>query len=1080
LLIWLALEPSRPHRRDRLADLLWPKSAREEARHSLATALSFLRSKIGPEAFEARRDTIRLLPGQVSTDIAIMESDGLSEAEMMSIGPFLEDLEIPGCPDFQHWIDGERARIRPLLRRQLARRIDGHRQTGDVGRMGALASQLERIDPLSEEAARALVESRAMAGDRLGALRGYDQWQHRLAEELGASPSSDLERIVQRLRRGRINGPGGAALAPVPTEQWKERVFVGRTDEFQSGYRVWQRVLGGEPSHLLIRGESGIGKSTLADRLATSTALEGASVARIQCYELERELPFGMVGSLVTQLLDLPGASATPPAQLAELGRIVPTVSQRWPGLPVPSSPTGEFARIQLTESVMALIEAIADEHPLVLLIDDLHLADVTSLAVLHLILRRVDKAPLMSILTVPGDDDSIPDGARRFADNPESVNSTVVRLGPLPDESTALLLDSILAPAADVRPTVRRSLLAGARGNPMLLELLLGDWDRHGDQSIGIALHAMTSRAESPPWHTFHRLIDSMLSSLDNECRSVANLAAILGQRLNDMSMYSLVDLPIARTMRALSTLTSQGVLRDGGNHLAFSNEVVRAQCYVAMPEPLRRTLHSMVADRLLAEGRSGDPVPGLETAWHLVRGDRLPEAVPYLLAGGRESIRRGAPHEADLALSTGIPALDGAARREAVLLLAEALQELGRWAESLRVLTVGGLEFSDEEEEVRTLLTIHAHARLGQLTLDRMEAASERLTMIATHGRSPQVRVRAAAVAIPLLNYLKSPDHVRALDRAVDGLTESQLDEYHFMHLRFVLAWIQTFQHDYPLAMAHLEEASQVARTAGYGGSIVVRILVGLANTKSLVGSYHEALQSSLGAYDLSLRLDNETLQRRAATQAAVAYGRLSDSEQQIAWATRGLNHGDQERWATSNISLSYELGLGLALNGDTPAAMSVVDSMSRDLPENPPHWALQGAALCGADITAVTGNARRAQELARSGISAPLLDTSYSGQFARWTALLAIEDGSAPEALKSLEGVFHDRAQLHAKDQVEISVAFALLREATLGSADEDWQDVRKQLGVLPVGVGRLLHAIGLLPASIYEEIVLRRGG
>ena len=60
---------------------------------------------------------------------------------------------------------------------------------------------------------------------------------------------------------------------------------------------------------------------------------------------------------------------------------------------------------------------------------------------------------------------------------------------------------------------------------------------------------------------------------------------------------------------------------------------------------------LHGLVAERLLLADGGDEAIPGLEIAWHLVRADRLHDAIPFLLAGGKESIRRGAPHEADLA---------------------------------------------------------------------------------------------------------------------------------------------------------------------------------------------------------------------------------------------------------------------------------------------------------------------------------------------------------------------------------------------------------------------------------------------
>src|SRR5690348_17307098 len=69
LLIYLTVEPYRPHQRDHLGELLWPRAGTAEARHSLATALSVIRARIGPEGLNATRDQVTLKSGRVRTDI---------------------------------------------------------------------------------------------------------------------------------------------------------------------------------------------------------------------------------------------------------------------------------------------------------------------------------------------------------------------------------------------------------------------------------------------------------------------------------------------------------------------------------------------------------------------------------------------------------------------------------------------------------------------------------------------------------------------------------------------------------------------------------------------------------------------------------------------------------------------------------------------------------------------------------------------------------------------------------------------------------------------------------------------------
>ena len=216
----------------------------------------------------------------------------------------------------------------------------------------------------------------------------------------------------------------------------------------------------------------------------------------MKCYELERELPFGVIGGMVNHLLDLPGANATAPEQLAELGRLVAKVRQRFPALPAPVPSVGEIARLRFTEAVMALVAAVAEEHPLVAAIDDIQLADEASLAVLHLLLRRLEQLPLMVVLTAAGALHGELPGARNLAESGESIALTQVHLGPLPPADATELLDALLRGGDDPGPTTRRAMLAGARGNPMVLELLVADWRRRGDACLALAMGAMTASA--------------------------------------------------------------------------------------------------------------------------------------------------------------------------------------------------------------------------------------------------------------------------------------------------------------------------------------------------------------------------------------------------------------------------------------------------------------------------------------------------------------------------------------------------------------------------------------------------------
>lgn len=1068
LLIYLALHPGQPHRRDRLATLLWADADMEEARHSLATALSVLRGRLGADAIDASRDTVSLLTGRVLTDLPALDADALDDPDLAPLGPFLDEFDLSDAADFQRWRDGTQARLLPALCACLVRRIDRCRRAGDARRMEALAHQLHRIDSLAEEGARALVEARALAGDRIGALRVFDRWRLELAEELGALPSAELTRMADRLRRRGLDNPAPVQLAPVPTEHWKEREFVGRGAEYGVCYAAWERVQGGDPRHLLIRADSGLGKTTLAERLVTSVALEGASVARVPCYELERELPFGVIGGLVTQLLDLPGASATPPEQLAELGRLVAKVRQRWPSLPEPLPTVGEGARIQFSDAVLSLLTCLAEEHPVVVVVDDIHLADATSLAVLHLLLRRIEEVPIMVMLTTSNRLEQEAPPARRFAANAASLNLTLLAMGPLPAVHTEALLTALLAQDADPGPTVRRTLLAGAMGNPMILELLVADWRRRGDASLALSLGAMTAGTDGPPVEAFRRVVDGTLAALDAEARAVVQLGAILGQRLNDLSMYTLVDLPVARTMRAMSSLAAHRVLRDAGSHLEFANDYLRGQCYVTMAAPMRRMLHSLVADRLLAEDGADQPIPGLEVAWHLVRGDRLPEAVPYLLAGGRESIRRGAPHEADLALSTGMPALTGAPRRTAILLWTEALQELGRWADSLRAMDTPCDPYDASEECCREVLRVIGRRWVGSMALSEIHSATARLLAIASGRSEEEVRAKAVAAAVRMLTLTRNSEHLTELESIISNFQESTIDPYQRLHILLARAWTLGARRKLHSALSILEGAVSIAEQEDIRSSIAVRLLLGQGNVLCLLGRYQESLKSFEVASAIAKRLDNLTLQGEAAVQTAVAAGRLGDSQTQVDHARRAATLLSETDWSPAALSARYELACGLAQSGQFAEAQMAIENFLAAKPRTLPPWIMQAASLCIADVMWLCGRDRKALNHARKAVDgvSGLENVAYAGLYARWIALLGIRNGHESEALGRLTHEFQSHTDIDAKDQAEVLASQILLQQRMGHDCSQDIRRLQGKLAALPPGISKLMRQLKII--------------
>src|SRR5215204_348255 len=99
------------------------------------------------------------------------------------------------------------------------------------------------------------------------------------------------------------------------------------------------------------------------------------------------------------------------------------------------------------------------------------------------------------------------------------------------------------------------RCLLRASAGYPMVLEFLVQDWQVSGEHSLALSLDAMTAEfgTGGPVQSCYGHILDRITTSLDSSTCNVLNLASLLGRRLNDLSLYTLVDLTVSQTMAGL-----------------------------------------------------------------------------------------------------------------------------------------------------------------------------------------------------------------------------------------------------------------------------------------------------------------------------------------------------------------------------------------------------------------------------------------------------------------------------------------------------------------------------------------------
>jgi DNA-binding SARP family transcriptional activator/tetratricopeptide (TPR) repeat protein len=1069
LLVYLAVEVHRTHQRDRLAELLWPDVSLREGRHSLATALSILRPRLESGAISATREHVTLNGGSLDIDLDRLVAGEIiapDTQEELEVAGFLEGFDIPHSAEFDLWKDRQRARLLPPTLAALIQQIDRCRRTADTARIERLADTMLALDELSEDAVRAKMEARAFAGDRLSALRIFEEWKLRLAHEVGAQPSALLEGMAIRLRH---RGWERTILSDIPTvrtDQWLGRTFVGRSREFRLLYEAWEETKRGHASHVLLLGDSGVGKSTLVDRFTTAAGLEGAVTSRAQCYDLEQEIPYATLGNLVRELLDRPGISGTPPEALAEVALTFREVRRRFPTIPTAEERLGETARLRLTESLCVMLETIAEEHPVILVVDDLHLCDDSSLSVLHMIAHRVSKHPVMLVFVArPGELFRAPRAGQLRA-GASSLGIIEIELSPLSDQEIGALLTALIGTSRpEVDGPLRRAMIRAAGGYPMTLELLVQDWEANGDASLALAIDAMTvdfgTSANAPP--IYRQILERLIFALQIGTRQVLDVAAVLGHRLNDLTLYSIADLGQGQVMAAMAELVRHRVLRDGGRGLEFVNEIVRAAAYLEVPSLVRKALHARIAERLAEEQRRGVQFLGLEIAWHAIRAGRVAAAPAFLMKGAQEAIAQGALDSAARALETAIPQLASDDLSAATLLLVEVLQEQGRWAESARVLADNE---SARSSPLGVVLSMLAEHRTAASTGGRLIRDVRQLLAIVEGDSAHRVRLLAANAAAQLMGDTKDSTLSDSALASLSSIPEQALTEDERAQLALCRAQLLYYA-AHPSAVSEtLAQLAVSMRARGTINSTLVRVHSGLGVIRCYNGEYDQAKLEFDTARTIASQIGNEAQQVTSAANLALCCLRLGEYSEQLEWSKKASGTGFSRY---QKLQVAYHQAFALALRGEVGEALLVVEGVDAAIPVESAPWLWQAWRLHRADILWLCGQHAEAMTRAHEAIDSPnptLHASSFAGPFARWLALTSQENRTTADAARILEEFSRNLKEFHAIDRAEITCARLLVCESAVVATDLKSILIR-QLTALPPATATHLRKLGALP-------------
>jgi DNA-binding CsgD family transcriptional regulator len=666
-------------------------------------------------------------------------------------------------------------------------------------------------------------------------------------------------------------------------------------------------VADGSARALAVVGEPGIGKTRLLAELGALAEHRGQLVLSGRAAEFERDLPFGVfVDALDDHLraLDPQKVQRLGVELGGELAQVFPALS----GLAVSSVPVLQDERYRAHRAVRELLERLAAGRPLVLVLDDLHWADHSSIELLSALLRRPPNAAVLVAVSLrPHHADA----------GLASVLEHAYREGPLEHLELCALsrgeADQLLAPS--LPPSLRATVYAQAGGNPFYLEELARSLERAAPAAGRNREQAAIENIAVPL--AVSAALAQELGLLCVTTRRLLEGAAVAGDPFEPELAGAAAELTEDAARAALDELLECDLVRptELPRRFRFRHPLVRRAVYEAMPGGWRLGAHERAAKALAARGAQPSA-----RAHHVEQSGRVGDLnVIALLSQAGAAAAQRAPASAARWFEAALRLLPdervGSEQRiELLIALATSLAAAGRLRDSRSSLRLLLELVPDEAAAVRVkvivrcatienLLGCHSHAR------DRLRSALDELSdrslpeaialMIevaidgfysADYGRMrdwakqaldgarplgerPLVAATTAIVAFACAcagDVAEGQRHTDEAARLVNALSDSELARR--LDASPALAWAEYSLERYEDSIGHSERGIAAARATGRG-EYMQEMLRAHAASSMRIGRIAEAIDSAERAVEAARLAGNRQSLIRALTYQAGA---------------------------------------------------------------------------------------------------------------------------------------------------------------------------------------------------------------
>jgi predicted ATPase len=433
--------------------------------------------------------------------------------------------------------------------------------------------------------------------------------------------------------------------------------LVGREREMATLLAGLEEAVSGTGRLILISGEPGIGKTRLADELAERAQANRMVLLVGRCTGDERAAPFlPFVEILESIVSHTPGPENLRTAlgeQGPELARLLPRLKTMVPEFSPRTDLGPAEVRRHLFSCYCDLVKRIARERSALMILDDLHWADDSTLALLEHLTQRLADIPMLVVGTYRDAELDLVRGLGNFLEKLlRGRAATHVKLKALLPDGVEAVLQSLSGqePPAGVTETI----FAESTGNPFLIEELfrhLEEENRLYDSAGKFRRRLEISDQEAPP--TVRLVVSRRLERLSDKTRKILGTAAVIGRWFTFEVLRSSCEADADAILECVEEAEKSGLISSvedsPGARFEFSHELVRQAVIAGMSAARRQALHVTVARTIERVNPSAIEDHLAELAHHYRLGGNRAKAIDYLRRAGEQAVAHAMYSEAE-----------------------------------------------------------------------------------------------------------------------------------------------------------------------------------------------------------------------------------------------------------------------------------------------------------------------------------------------------------------------------------------------------------------------------------------------